>query len=299
MIVNSIKDILSKSNKDVNIKPLDIRNKILVFVNCKLPNPVFDTQTKENLTSRLNGTSRDVKFNDSLLKRLSKADMFADIIELSRMKEEIEAHKEMNKAVTKRIRIDKLVDANKAGTDESEKCHIFLSEGDCLYENTLITIIRNSEKKIIKIKNVKLDDIVITHKSNLKLITNITKKIEKSVTINLKNGEQLICSENHRWFVYDTIKNEFIFIKTKELDLKNHKMVINKNVNFNELIKINDITNIIDDKFDKIIHIKNDEILSTNKHKFSIYDIEKNAFQMLECDKINKDKHFLVNYDEI
>ena len=130
MVVNSIKEILSKSNKDVIIRPLDIRNRILLFVNCRLANPIFDTQTKENLTSRLNGTSKNVRFNDALLKRLAKAEMFADIVELSLMKGEIEAHKELNKGVTKRVRVDKLVDANKAGTDESEKCHLFLTEGD-------------------------------------------------------------------------------------------------------------------------------------------------------------------------
>ena len=130
MIVNSIKDILTKTNKDVNIKPIDIRNRILIFVSCKLVNPVFDNQTKENLTSRLNGTSRNVKFSDSLLKRLSKAEMFSDIIELSKMKQEIEAHKELNKVTTKRIKVDKLVDANKAGGIDSEKCYLFLTEGD-------------------------------------------------------------------------------------------------------------------------------------------------------------------------
>lgn len=131
-IVNSIKEVLAKTDKDVNIKVSDIRNRILVFVNCKLPNPIFDTQTKENLTSRLNGNSKDVKFNDSTLRRLAKSEMFEDIIELSRMKEQIEAHKDLNKNVTnnKRIRVEKLVDANRAGTEESEKCHLFLTEGD-------------------------------------------------------------------------------------------------------------------------------------------------------------------------
>lgn len=130
MIVNSVKDILTKTNKDVNIKTLDIKNRLLVFISCRLPNPVFDTQTKENLTSKLNGSVKNVKFSDALLKRLAKSDMFADIIELSKMKQEIDAHKELNKVATKRIRIEKLVDANKAGTSESEKCHLFLTEGD-------------------------------------------------------------------------------------------------------------------------------------------------------------------------
>jgi DNA gyrase/topoisomerase IV subunit B len=92
-------------------------------------NPVFDTQTKENLTSKLNGNVKDFTLSEGLLKRLSKDDMFSDLIELSLMKEKMDAEKELNKQITKRIRIDNLVDANKAGTTESSKCQLFLTEG--------------------------------------------------------------------------------------------------------------------------------------------------------------------------
>ena len=130
MIVNSVKDTLTKTNKDVNIKPIDIKNRLLLFVNCKIVNPVFDNQTKENLTSKLNGVVKNVKFNDNLVRRLSKSEMFQDLVELSKLKEEIQAQKELNKNVTKRVRIPKLVDANKAGTFDSDKCYLFLTEGD-------------------------------------------------------------------------------------------------------------------------------------------------------------------------
>jgi len=131
MIVNSVKSQLSKGSKDVNIRVNDIKNKILLFISCKLPNPVFNSQTKEELTMKLNGLAKEVNLNDSLLKRLSKADMFSDILALAQMKEKLEAQKQLNKSVTKRINIEKLFDANNAGRiGKSKGCHLFLTEGD-------------------------------------------------------------------------------------------------------------------------------------------------------------------------
>jgi DNA topoisomerase-2 len=299
-IVSNIKDIITKANKGINIRPNDIRNRFLVFINCKVPNPIFDNQTKENLTSKLDSTIRNITINEPMLKRISKSDILADLVELSMMKDKIQLEKEMNKSVTKRVKVEKLVDANKAGkVGDSQKCHLFLTEGDCLHEDTYITILRDSEKLNIKIKDVKLDDVVITHNSKFRLISNISKKIEKSVIINLKNDQQLICSENHRWFIYDKIQNDFYFIKTKDLNLQNHKMIINKNVNFNSLVKIENIVDIKDPKFHKVIYIKNDEILSTNKHNFSVYNIETNSIMMVVCDELNNNIHFLIDYDKI
>jgi len=129
MVTTSVKQSLSRGNK-VNIRVGDIKNRILLFVNCKLPNPSFNAQTKEDLTLKLNGLTKDVILNDSLLRRLSKADMFADLLELSLMKEKLEAQKQLNKKTSGRIKIDKLFDANNAGTTKSKKCHLFLTEGD-------------------------------------------------------------------------------------------------------------------------------------------------------------------------
>jgi len=130
MVTSSVKNSLSRGNK-VNIRVGDIKNRILLFVNCKLPNPSFNAQTKEDLTLKLNGLSKGVILNDSLLRRLSKADMFADLLELSMMKEKLEAQKQLNKQTSGRIRIDKLFDANNAGKiGKSKNCHLFLTEGD-------------------------------------------------------------------------------------------------------------------------------------------------------------------------
>lgn len=126
-LVNSIRENIVRNNKNLNIKPFDIKNRMLLFVNTKIINPIFDTQTKENLISKIN--IKDFNISDNFLKKLSKDDMFNDLIELSMMKEQLDAQKELNKQISKRIRVENLVDANKAGTVESNKCQLFLTEG--------------------------------------------------------------------------------------------------------------------------------------------------------------------------
>lgn len=299
-IVNNVKDSITKSIKGLNIRPNDIKNRLLIFVNCKLPNPIFDNQTKENLTLKIFEHVRGFKMNDSLMRRLSKSDMFQDLIELSQLKEKLELERQLNKQVNKRIRIEKLFDANNAGKlKKSENCHLFLTEGDCLYEDTLITVLRDYEKINIKIKDVKIDDIVITHESKFRTISNISKKIQKSVKIKLKNGNLLICSETHKWFIYDKEKKDFYFIETKNINPLKHKMILNRNIHFNGLVKINDKIKIKNDKFDYMILIDDDEILSTKEHKFSVLNINTLEINMIECEKINKDIHFIVNYEKI
>lgn len=127
-LINSIKENIVKGNKGLNIKSFDIKNKMLLFINCKLINPVFDTQTKENLKLKL-GSMKDFSLSEGFLKKLSKDGMFSDLIELSLLREKMQLETELSKSVSKRIRVENLVDANKAGTAESSKCQLFLTEG--------------------------------------------------------------------------------------------------------------------------------------------------------------------------
>jgi DNA topoisomerase-2 len=123
-IVKNLKESLEKSNKKISIKPNDIKNKLFVFVNCRIGNPVFDTQTKENLTSKI------VPFDlpDTLTKRLMKSEIIQSILEYIALREKQELSK-LNKK-TQKIRVNKLDDANKAGTEEGYKCSLYLTEGD-------------------------------------------------------------------------------------------------------------------------------------------------------------------------
>lgn len=300
LISGIIRDNIIKNNKGFKVRPYDVKINMFTFVSCKIVNPTFENQTKETLTTRmLQSNVGDFELSESFIRRLLKSDIVEEITEriLTRNKHQIQ--KNLNKSKNN-LRIKKLDDANMAGTRESKKCLLFLTEGDCLQEDTMITIIRDGEKMEIKIKDLRIDDAVITHNSNIGYVNNISKKIEKSVKIKLKNNNILICSENHRWFIYDKIKKKFTFKETKDLDIKNHRMIINKNVNFENIIGIKDVIDYKYDKYDKIIYLENsEEILSTNNHKFSIFNIEKNNFEMVECEKLDKKKHCIVSYNKI
>ena len=243
---------------------------------------------------------KDVEVSETFIKKLMTSQIKNDIVNFASLKEFQEAKKSTQNGQKVKIRIAKLDDANKAGkAPDSMKCHLFLTEGDCLQEDTEITIIRDGQKMDIKIKDVKLNDAVITHKNNIGIINNISKKIEKVVKIKLSNQNVLICSEKHRWYVYDKINNKFLFLETKNIDKNRYRMVINKNNFFDDFIKILEIEKIKYKEYDYLLTLSTGEVYSSESHKFSVFDIVDYCFIMIECKDLNKDRHYIVSYEKI
>lgn len=297
-LVKNIEDKL----KNKSIKPNIIKNHLFVFVNCKISNPSFETQTKENLTNRMTSDIiKDVNISDALIKKILSSSIKTDIVNFASFKEFQEAKKSTQNGQKTKVRIAKLDDANKAGKNpDNLKCHLFLTEGDCLHEDTNIVVIRNKKKINIKIKDVNSNDMVITHKNNICLINNISKKIEQAVKITLSNDEILMCSKNHKWYVYDKINNNFQFIKTYKIDINKHKMLINKNAFINDFLEITNIQKIQNKKYKYSILLSNNtEFLSSAKHRFSVFDIIDQKFKMIECQNLNISQHILVSYSKI
>jgi DNA topoisomerase-2 len=122
-ITKKIQEALLKKNKKLNVKLNDIKNHLFVFVNARVVNPLFDTQAKENLISKVTAP----EISDGLLKKLVASTMIEELLKFLMIKEDFDAKKEITKS---KIKIGKLDDAAKAGTSESEKCLLFLTEGD-------------------------------------------------------------------------------------------------------------------------------------------------------------------------
>ena len=122
-ITKKVQENLLKRNKKLNVKQNDIKNHLFIFVNSKVVNPVFDTQSKENLISKV--TSPEV--SDNLIKKIATSEMIEELLRFLMIKEDFDAKKDIAKS---KVKIGKLDDASKAGSGESEKCMIFLAEGD-------------------------------------------------------------------------------------------------------------------------------------------------------------------------
>jgi len=131
-IVKLLGEKIEKNNKGVNVKQSMIKNHLFLFLNCKIPNPSFETQSKENLTTKMvSELIKDIEVSDAFIKKLAASEIKNDIVNFATLKEFQEAKKQTQNGQKVKIRIAKLDDANKAGkTGESAKCGILLTEGD-------------------------------------------------------------------------------------------------------------------------------------------------------------------------
>jgi DNA topoisomerase-2 len=118
--------------KKVNVNGNIIRNQLFLFLNCKIPNPAFETQTKENLTTRIAGNVvKPGIVPEKFIKKLYSSKIKDNIVNFVSIKEFQDAKKATQNKVTPKVKIAKLDDANKAGKmPDNMKCHLFLTEGD-------------------------------------------------------------------------------------------------------------------------------------------------------------------------
>lgn len=123
-LTKKVQEILIKKYKNLNIKPNDIKNKIFIFINAKVVNPHFDEQSKETLTSKIDGFP---DISDKFIKQFVNSHIIKELIDYLNVKEQIDVKKDVARS---KVKINKLDDALKAGTSESNKCFIFITEGD-------------------------------------------------------------------------------------------------------------------------------------------------------------------------
>jgi len=130
-IVEKVQDKIKKKEKDLNIKPFQIKAHIWIFVNCLVENPTFDTQTKETLTLKANQFGSKCELSDKMIKDILKLGIVDTVIQIAKAKELTKLAKTTaGQKKSKLTGIPKLEDANEAGTRNSDKCTLILTEGD-------------------------------------------------------------------------------------------------------------------------------------------------------------------------
>ena len=122
---------VAKSTKNTTktsdiIKPQSIKNNIFVFINSTIVKPVFDGQSKEELKMPI---ENKCKISNLTLKKLFNTGLITQLIDGIENKYETQISKTVKKE-SKLHDIIKLEDASKAGTKDSYKCSLILTEGD-------------------------------------------------------------------------------------------------------------------------------------------------------------------------
>mmetsp|Transcript_15374 Transcript_15374/g.31098 ORF Transcript_15374/g.31098 Transcript_15374/m.31098 type:complete len:1416 (+) Transcript_15374:116-4363(+) len=130
-VAKHLQAAVKKKNKGgAEIKPNQIKNHLSIFVNCLVENPTFDSQTKENLTTRPSAFGKEGQLSDKFMKQVEKCGVIDAILSYNKFKQNQQLKRKGGTKKTKLTGIIKLDDANHAGTAKSKDCTLIVTEGD-------------------------------------------------------------------------------------------------------------------------------------------------------------------------
>jgi DNA gyrase/topoisomerase IV subunit B len=277
----------------------DIAEGLLIYNITYMEDPSFDGQTKSRLVNdNINVYIKTVLDDEETFKIIIKQNkewidkIYQRCSDRTQKKDDAEVAKQGRKLL--RTKVPKLLDAN--GKDRT-KCILLITEGDCIAEQTLVKTVIDGKLIDTKAKDVKVGDIVLSHRNKLQFVTNTSKKVTKSIVIQTSVGEILV-GENHRLLTYNKKYQNFDYTLAKDLDISTHQLVKNRysDMSFMHLIYHIDID------IDNILPVKilyGDEtnlyvIDSTIDHLFGVYNTEEMLFEKITASELKPKIHALV-----
>ncbi|KAF7683272.1 DNA topoisomerase 2 [Astathelohania contejeani] len=129
-LIEPLIEMAKKKDKNLTIKPFQVKSNFFIFINSLIENPAFDSQTKENLTLRQSSFGSKCAPLDTFLKNIVKTGLLERITDFARAKQSAQLKKSDGTKTTRLTGLPKLDDANNAGTKLSHKCTLILTEGD-------------------------------------------------------------------------------------------------------------------------------------------------------------------------
>lgn len=128
-ITKKVSDIIEKKRK-IKVKQNFIKENLMVFIKCTLDNPSFSSQTKEYLTTNKDKFGCKCEISKKFIDTFCKSGIIERAMELSSVKDLKSLKKNDGKKQNRLKGIPKLEDANWAGSKNSSKCTLILTEGD-------------------------------------------------------------------------------------------------------------------------------------------------------------------------
>ena len=123
--------IIDEMAKKIKLKPQQVKNTFNIFVKATLENPSFSSQVKSECTLKVQDFGSKFEIPKTFVKNVLKTGISDELTALSKFKEMKELAKTDGGARKSKITgIPKLDDANKAGTAQSKKCTLIVTEGD-------------------------------------------------------------------------------------------------------------------------------------------------------------------------
>ena len=204
-VVNHVVEYL-ETKKKIKVKPGLVRDNLAVFVTAMIENPSFTSQTKETLTTKQSAFGSSPKLSDDTLKKVvSKLNLVSTIVEAQSAKDAKENSKTDGKKQSRITGIPKLDDAVLAGTKDSAKCTLILTEGDSAKAMALSGLSQEQRKtfgvyplkgKVLNVKDTSDSKVEQTKEiAELKKIIGLTSGKKYTNTADLRYGSVMIMTD--------------------------------------------------------------------------------------------------------
>lgn len=203
-VIKKLTDLVYKRKK-INLKSNHIKDQLFIFLKIVVVNPKFDSQTKDTLTTPYNKFGTKIDIDDKLIEKLYKTEVVEKAISLSNIDQDKNAKKTDGKKKSS-IRVNKLDDANHAGTSKSNQCHLILTEGDSaktMAVSGLSEVGRDKygcfplKGKVMNVKDTKKDKIWANEEiNNLKKIIGLETGKTYTDTKDLRYGNIILMTDS-------------------------------------------------------------------------------------------------------
>lgn len=129
-VAKKLTEYIQNKKKKLTLKHGYIKDKLFLFLKSTVVNPSFSSQTKEQLTTNAKEFGYKFEVSDKFIESLSKCGIMEEVIALAEHRENRELAKKTDGNKKSRVKVEKLDDANWAGTKRSQECTLILTEGD-------------------------------------------------------------------------------------------------------------------------------------------------------------------------
>jgi DNA topoisomerase-2 len=204
-VVNHVVEYL-ETKKKIKVKPGLVRDNLAIFVTSMIENPSFTSQTKETLTTKPSAFGSSPKLSDDTLKKIvTKLSLVSTIMEAQSAKDAKDNSKTDGKKQSRITGIPKLDDAVLAGTKESAKCTLILTEGDSAKAMALSGLTQDQRKtfgvyplkgKVLNVKDTSDSKVEQTKEiAELKKILGLTSGKKYTDVKDLRYGSIMIMTD--------------------------------------------------------------------------------------------------------
>ena len=124
-VIKKLELSIKKKSKDIKIKPYQIKENLIVFINSIIENPAFTSQTKEELKTKPKDFGSQCVLSDKTIKKIVKTGIMDQVLLYVKLKQESMMKRKTDGKKNSNLKgIPKLEDANWAGTKRSLECFL-------------------------------------------------------------------------------------------------------------------------------------------------------------------------------